>query len=63
VDCDRMCVGIATLDSSGTLAGLLYIVPLGVIFRDKPQTIFSVAREEFAFYVRGTTALRPVAGG
>ena len=32
---------LAILDASGTPAGLLYIVPLGVIFRDKPQNISS----------------------
>lgn len=30
-------------------------MPFEMAFRDKPQNVFSVAREESAFYVRGTT--------
>ena len=41
---------------------ILYIVALGLIFCNKPETIFSLAGEEFAFYLRGITGLRPVAG-
>jgi hypothetical protein len=44
--------GLTILDASDTPAGFLYIVPLGVIFRDKPQRILSVARGEQTGFTR-----------
>jgi hypothetical protein len=41
----------------------IYIVPFETNFRDKPQNIFPVAREESAFYLRGATGRRPASAG
>jgi len=53
-------------DDSGRLGHtgriLIYIVRFERIFSDKPQTIFSVASEKFAFWLRGITGL-PFAAG